>query len=515
MFQTAELGQKVSKREFKQQELVLREKLLGLQRDLRSGGQFQVVIDFAGVRGAGKGTSISLLNKWMDTRWIVTQAYTEPSDVERERPAFWRFWRDLPPKGQIGIYLSGRYSRPLLDYVYGETSEDEFKHQLDRINNFEKALADDGALVLKFWMHISREVQKKRLELLEHDPLRKWRMSPLDWKHWEMYDRFIEAAERIIAETNTGHAPWEIIEGEDLRYRSLRMGEVLQQALERHLMREEIRQKYLSEVRREVYEKVRDPRTASADSSSRPITIMDGLDLSQKLDKKSYRKQLRSLQARLAILQQKAAEKQVSSILVFEGVDAGGKGGAIRRITEPLDARYYKVYPFAAPTDVESRQHYLWRFWHCIPRAGRMSIFDRSWYGRVLVERIERFAGDDEWRRAFAEINDFEDQLVEHGIVLLKFWLHISKDEQLRRFKAREETSYKRWKLSDEDWRNRERWDDYLFAGHEMIQQTSVKRAPWVLVEAENKAFGRIKVLGAVCDALEKAVAEPRKEQAG
>jgi polyphosphate kinase 2 (PPK2 family) len=238
---------------------------------------------------------------------------------------------------------------------------------------------------------------------------------------------------------------------------------------------------------------------------------MDGLDLSQKLDKKSYRKQLRSLQARLAILQQKAAEKQVSSILVFEGVDAGGKGGAIRRITEPLDARYYKVYPFAAPTDVESRQHYLWRFWHCIPRAGRMSIFDRSWYGRVLVERIERFAGDDEWRRAFAEINDFEDQLVEHGIVLLKFWLHIS----LRRFKAREETSYKRWKLSDEDWRNRERWDDYLFAGHEMIQQTSVKRAPWVLVEAENKAFGRIKVLGAVCDALEKAVAEPRKEQAG
>ena len=502
MFQTAELGVKVSKKEFKQRELVLRESLLNLQQRLRKEGQFPVLVDFAGVRGAGKGTSINLLNKWMDTRWLMTHAYTEPSDEERARPNFWRFWRRLPPAGQIGLYLSGRYSQPLLDYVYENIGQDEFRHQLDRINNFEKALADDGALVLKFWMHISQKVQHKRLKILEKDPLRSWRMSPIDWKHYEMYDRFIEAAEQIISYTNTGHAPWEIVEGEDFFYRSLRVGEVLQLMLERQLTKEPLRRKYLAEMREQVHQKVVEAQSGNGGAGP-TMTILDGLDFSLALDKKEYKKQLAVYQARLAGLHQKAASRNISTVLVFEGPDASGKGGAIRRITEALDARYYKVFPFAAPTDVENAHHYLWRFWNCIGRAGRMGIFDRSWYGRVLVERIERFAGDDEWRRAFAEINDFEDQLIEHGIVLLKFWLQISQEEQLRRFKEREEIAYKRWKLSDEDWRNRERWDDYAVAAHEMIQQTSVMRSPWVLVENEDKGYGRIKVLKAICDALE------------
>ena len=237
MFQTAELGQRVSKSEFKQRELILREDLLALQQRLRTEGKFPVILDFAGVRGAGKGTSTNLLNKWMDARWIVTQAYSEPSDEEAERPVPWRFWRSMPPRGQIGIYLSGRYSIPLLNYVYGKSTDNQFSKELERINAFEKALADDGAMVLKFWMHISHDVQKKRLELLENDPLRSWRMSPDDWKHWEMYDRFIEAAEKIISQTNTGHAPWEIIEGEDYNFRGLRVGEILQQRLERHLIK--------------------------------------------------------------------------------------------------------------------------------------------------------------------------------------------------------------------------------------------------------------------------------------
>lgn len=505
MFQTAELGVSVSKTEFKERERVLRENLLQLQLRLRNEGRFPVIVDFAGVRGAGKGTSINLLNKWMDARWIVTHAYDEPSDEERERPTFWRFWRQLPPKGQIGLFLSGRYSRPLLDYVYGHIGQDEFKHQLDRINNFEKALADDGALVLKFWMHISKDVQCKRLKMLENDPLRSWRMSPLDWTHYEMYEKFIEAAEQIISYTNTGHAPWEIIEGEDVHYRSLRVGEILQLMLERQLTKEPIRQKYLAEMREQVHKKVIETHLEH-DKNGSGKTILDGLDFSRSLDKKTYRRQLAECRARLARLQSKAAAQKVSTILVFEGPDASGKGGVIRRITEALDARYYKVFPFAAPTDVEIAHHYLWRFWNCIGRAGRIGIFDRSWYGRVLVERIERFAGDDEWRRAFAEINDFEDQLIEHGIVLLKFWLQISKDEQLRRFKEREDTTWKRWKLSEEDWRNRERWDDYARAAHEMIQHTSVMKSPWVLVECENKAYGRIRVMNEVCDALEHAL---------
>ena len=505
MFQTAELGQKLSKREFKQQELLLWENLLLLQQRLRNEGDFPVLVDFAGVRGAGKGTSVNLFNRWMDARWIVTHAYTEPSDEESERPTFWRFWRFLPPKGQVGFHMSGRYSRPLLDYVYGRISPVDFTHALDRINNFEKAQADDGAMVLKYWMHISRDVQKKRLESLENDPLRSWRMSDEDWKHWEMYDKFIEAAERIISYTNTGHAPWEIVEGEDFNYRSMRVGEIFQQRLERHLMKQQIRQKYLKEVREEVHARISE---APPSNGSSPKTIMDGLDLSHSMDKKTYREKLTYYQARVASLHQKAAQKKISTILVFEGPDAGGKGGSIRQITNALDARYYKVYPFAAPTDLENAHHYLWRFWNCIPRAGRTTIFDRSWYGRVLVERIERFAGDDEWRRAFGEINDFEDQLIEHGIVLLKFWMHISKEEQLRRFKHREETPHKRWKLCDEDWRNRERWDEYSLAAHEMIQQTSVRNSPWILVENENKRYGRIKVLESLCAALEEVVSD-------
>ena len=507
MFQTAELGQKVSKHEYKKKELQLWENLLALQQRLRKEGNFPVIVDFAGVRGAGKGTSVNLFNRWMDARWIVTHAYTEPSDEEKERPTFWRFWRHLPPKGQIGLYMSGRYSRPLLDFVYGKSTEIDFMHSLDRINNFEKDLADDGALVLKFWMHISRDVQKCRLESLENDPLRSWRMLPEDWEHWKLYDKFIEAAERIISYTNTGHAPWEIIEGENFNYRSLKVGEIFQHTLERHLMSEQYRQKYLSEMR----EQFQDQDAESEEENSKSIktkTIMDRLDLSLSLEKKKYREELTFYQARLAGLQQSAARKKISTTLVFEGPDASGKGGAIRQITGALDARFYKVYPFSAPTDIENAHHYLWRFWNCVPRAGKMTIYDRSWYGRVLVERIERFAGDDEWRRAFGEINDFEDQLIENGVILLKFWMHISKDEQLRRFKAREETPHKRWKLCDEDWRNRERWDEYALAAHEMIQQTSVRKSPWVLVENENKPYGRIKVLKAVCDAMENALVE-------
>jgi polyphosphate:AMP phosphotransferase len=507
MFQTAELGQKLSKQQYKQQELILWENLLSLQQRLRREGDFPVLVDFAGVRGAGKGTSVNLLNKWMDARWIITHAYTEPSDEEAERPTFWRFWRYLPPRGQIGIHMSGRYSRPLLDYVYGRSSQTDFMHELDRINNFEKALADDGAMVLKFWMHISRDVQKKRLKMLENDPLRSWRMLPEDWTHWEMYDKFIEAAERIISYTNTGHAPWEIIEGEDSNYRSLRVGEIFQQTLERHLMTQQIRKKYLAEMRESIQTQISEAAPAGGDEHQ-PITIMDGLDLSKSLNKKTYKKELAFYKAKLAGLHQKAVRQKISTTLVFEGPDAGGKGGSIRQITNALDARYYKVYPFAAPTDIENAHHYLWRFWNCVPRAGRMTIFDRSWYGRVLVERVEQFAGDDEWRRAFAEINDFEDQLIEHGVILLKFWMHIDKDEQLRRFKAREETPHKRWKLCDEDWRNREKWDEYALATHEMIQQTSVQNSPWILVENQNKHYGRIKVLKSVCDALEKVVGD-------
>jgi polyphosphate:AMP phosphotransferase len=503
MFQTAELGQKVSRREFKKRELELRKQLLDLQDQVRADGSFPVLIDFGGVRGGGKGTSTNLLNKWMDASYIETHAYGEPSDEESERPAWWRFWRDLPPRGHIGIYLSGRYSKPLLDYVYGNSSLETFHHQLSQIRAFEQALADDGALILKFWMHVSAKRQKKRLETLEHDPLHSWRVSPEDWTHWQMYDRFIEAAEVVVSRTSTGDSPWEIVEGGDYHFRSLRVGEVLRDSLERHLKKIHIRRKYHDELTREINGE--DGGEAAGSAPAPAMTVLDALDLSLQVSKKEYRKQMELLHARLNQLHLEAAHRSLSVILVFEGPDAAGKSGAIRQVTEALDARWYKIYPFSAPTDEEKAHHYLWRFWRCIPRQGRVTIFDRSWYGRVLVERIEGFANDIEWRRSYDEINNFEEILVEHGIVLLKFWIHVDQEEQLARFKAREETPYKRWKLTDEDWRNRARWEDYSVAAHKMIQATDKLIAPWVLVEGNNKPYARVKVLNAICDALEHA----------
>jgi len=503
MFQTAELGQMISKPEFKQREAVLRTRLLKLQRSLGRDGSASVIIDFAGVSGGGKSTSVNLLNKWMDPRWIHTHGYFELADTERQRPEFWRFWRDLPPRGQIGIFLSGRYSRPLLDYVHQGIDANELKRLCERINRFEAALADDGALVLKFWMHLNRDVQEERLKRLEKDPLRQWRVKPVDWENWELYDRFIEAAELIISRTNTGKAPWVIVDSEDYNYRSLAVGERLLEAMDGHLRKTALRRQYL--------EQLDAVQGASGDEPNAPvngngITVFDTLDLSRSLEKSEYKEKLRESQARLAVLHGQAVVKGKTSILVFEGPDASGKGGAIRRMVRMLDARTYSVQPIAAPTDEEIARQYLWRFWRRLPRAGRMTAFDRSWYGRVLVERIEGLAHLDEWQRAYSEINDFEEQLVEHGFIVRKFWLHLSKEEQLRRFEAREKAPHKQWKLTDEDWRNREKWSDYKTAAHEMIQRTSTAQAPWTIVECNDKLFARVKVIETVCDALEAAV---------
>jgi polyphosphate:AMP phosphotransferase len=502
MFRTAELGQKVSKAEYREREPLLRQELLEVQQQLREAGRFPVILVFAGVDGAGKGDTVNLLNEWMDPRWLLTTAYDEPSDEEQERPEYWRFWRKLPPKGRIGLFLSAWYSRPILDRVYEKTDESTFDDQLDRILSFEKALADDGALILKFWMHLSQDIQKKRLKKLEKDPLTSWRVTSRDWDHWQIYDRFEAAAERTIRRTSTGTAPWTIVEGMDPCYRSLTVGTIVRDEIRKHLQRIEQQQLVAVESATE---------TDAGEGSLPPLpvaTVLSGLDMTLHLNKADYSKKLKELQARLNTLHRKALKKKVSALLVFEGADAAGKGGAIRRITAALDARHYQVIPIAAPTDEEQAQHYLWRFWRHLSRAGRISIFDRSWYGRVLVERIEGFATEPEWRRAYAEINDYEEQLTEHGIVLMKYWIHITKEEQLERFRLREQTPHKQWKLTDEDWRNREKWDDYELAVNDIVEHTSTHSAPWILVEGNDKRYSRIKVIQTFCDRLEAALAE-------
>ncbi len=499
MFEAAELGQKVSKDDYRAREPQLRGDLLAAQNALRAAGTFPVILVFAGVDGAGKGETVNLLNEWLDPRWVVTRAFGEPSDEERERPEYWRYWRALPPRGRIGLFLKTWYSQPILDRVYRRIDADAFEERLNRIVEFEQMLAADGALILKFWMHLGKAAQKRRLKTLEDDPLQRWRVDDLAWKHWRMYRSFTSAAERTISHTHRADAPWLIVEGEDARYRSLVVGEAIRDAIRRHLDEQDERRTSAAARRAKAAAAPKAPRTASP-------SILASLDMTKHVEKGKADDTIARWQGTLNQLQRKAYKARVSTVMVFEGWDAAGKGGAIRRVTAAIDARRYQVIPIAAPTDEERAQHYLWRFWRHLGRAGRVMIFDRSWYGRVLVERVEGFASEREWMRAYAEINQFETQLVRHGIVVLKYWLHVTPEEQLRRFEERKRIPHKQWKLTDEDWRNREQWGAYEAAVNDMIARTSTSDAPWTLVEANDKAFARVKVLQTACERLKAAL---------
>ncbi len=502
MFRAAELGQTVSKTEYKARAPDIRRQLLEAQVMLSRTADFSVMTDFAGVDGAGKGSTVNLLHGWMDTRLIATNAFGPPTEADQQQPTFWRFWRDLPGAGGIAFNLKARYSRPFLDRVYGRITNLEYLAELKRIQTFERTLADDGMLILKFWMHLSRDEQQQRLESLQSDPETTWRVSDRDWEHWKMYDQFIETAERTITETNTEFAPWHIIEGADKNHRILTVAEIILEALKSRLKAHghEPTPELLIDA------EAIDAEDPIPESPDRHVTVFSTLDMSSGLGKPEYRRQLTAQQRRIHLLQREAIEQNRSSVLVFEGPDAAGKGGAIRRIIPTLDARNYRVLQYGAPTDEEASRHYLWRFWRRLQRAGHLTVFDRSWYGRVLVERVEGFASDAEWKRAYAEINDFEDQLIEHGTILVKFWLHITPEEQLKRFEARQRTPFKRWKMTAEDWRNRGKWYEYETAAHDMVKYTSTHVSPWEMIPANVKNYARVKVLETFGDYLEAAL---------
>lgn len=496
MFEVAELGHKVAKEEYKQRVPDLRTQLLEVQFQLRQA-DFPVIVLVSGVDGAGKGETVNLLNEWLDPRFVRTDAFDKPTDEERQRPRFWRYWRALPAKGHMALYVGSWYSGPLARRVYGKVSAAELDEELARINAFEKELADDGALIIKIWLHLSKRQQARRLKKLESNPETRWRVSKRDHKHLKLYDRFRPIAEHALRVTSTGEVPWVIVEGSDARYRGLTVGQIILDRLSQRLAR----QPQSCECDEE-----REFQAITPPVSGEPVTLLNTLRLDLSVERDVYRRELEIQQGRLNRLTRKALQKGVSSVMVMEGWDAAGKGGVIRRMVPAMDARHYHIIPVAAPTDEERAHHYLWRFWRHVSRAGHVTIYDRSWYGRVLVERVEGFATRDEWMRAYAELNDFEDQLVAHGMVLTKIWLHIDKDEQLRRFKLREETPFKRHKITEEDYRNREKWDLYEQAVNDMVERTSTEYAPWMLVEANDKKYARLKVLRVFCDRLEGAL---------
>ncbi|MGY6215272.1 polyphosphate:AMP phosphotransferase [Methylolobus aquaticus] len=489
MFELAELKNRVSKAAYVDALPDLRSRLLELQLQVEAAG-IPVIVLLAGVDAAGKGDLVHVLNEWLDPRYMRTTAYGEPSDEERERPAHWRYWLALPERGRIGLHIVGWYGPPMADRLYERIGNAALDAELTRINRFEKALIEDGALVVKFWLHLSKKQQRRRIEKLEENPETRWRVTEVDRKHLKLYDRFIAVAERTLRETSTPDAPWLILNGYDAQYRRLTVA--------RHL---------IDRLASRLSAHAAAPALPTA--APRPATetsLLGSLDLSQRLERETYQQEKARLQGLISQLTRRLRAEKRSSIVVFEGWDAAGKGGVIRRITPALDARNYRVIPIAAPTDEEKSHHYLWRFWRHLPRAGKVTIYDRSWYGRVLVERVEGFATAQEWMRAYTEINDFEEDLTDRGIVLLKFWLHISKEEQHRRFEERKLTAYKRFKITEEDYRNREKWGEYEAAVDEMVTRTSTEFAPWHLIPANDKYHARIEVLRLICAAYEKAL---------
>ncbi|MBL8685138.1 MAG: polyphosphate:AMP phosphotransferase [Myxococcales bacterium] len=497
MFEDAELGHTLSKEAFDRELPALREKLLEAQAALLESKRFPVLLLINGVDGAGKGETVNALHEWLDPRHVQSVAFGAPSDEERERPPMWRFWRALPPKGKLGIFFGNWYTDPIVRRVHGESRKVELEQSISTIEHFERMLTDEGVLLLKFWFHLSKKGQKKKLEELSRNKRTRWRVTPRDWENASHYDAFRAVCERVLRETSTGNAPWIVVDGSDSRYRAMAVGRTLLGALERRLA--------ASPGSHE--RSVANPAPVSV-RDEQGTNVLRALDMTKSLRKKDYSDKLEKLQGRLNQLSRDPRFSSRSLVCVFEGPDAGGKGGAIRRVTSSLDARQYRVVPVAAPTEEERAQPYLWRFWRHIPRNGHAAIFDRSWYGRVLVERVESFCREDDWRRAYAEINDFEEQLARSGAVLCKFWLQVSEDEQLRRFEERKNTGFKHYKITDEDWRNREKWTAYEQATCEMIDQCSTEIAPWTLVPANDKYFARIAVLETICARLEAAFAD-------
>ncbi len=496
MFDAAEVGRRIDKKDFKAREPELRTRLLEAQRRLREA-DFPVIVVVSGVEGAGKSEVVNRLHEWLDTRGLQTVAFWDETDEERQRPRWWRFWRALPPNTAIGVLFGSWYTAPIVDRATGATTEAELDEELAHIAEFERMLTDDGALIVKFWFHLSREAQAKRFKDMKKGDRRR-KLAPKQKEFAKLYTRFIEVSEKVLRATDSGVAPWYVIEAADPRYRDYTTGETLLAALEQRLA--------LSAVPASSDDALPHSEPVSIDTPEAQITILDHVDLSPALERTDYKRQLKKYQSRLNALSWAAWNAGVSTVAVFEGWDAAGKGGAIRRVTGAMDARLYRVIPIAAPTDEERAHHYLWRFWRHIPRAGYVALFDRSWYGRVLVERVEGFADNIEWMRAFAEIDVFEEQLAEAGIAIAKFWIHISKEEQLARFEARADVPYKQHKITDEDWRNRERWDAYKDAVNDMVARTSTAHAPWTVVAGNDKRHGRIEVLRTFCETLERAL---------
>lgn len=464
----------------------LEKNLSALQQQIRNK-KLPVIILLEGWGASGKGTLIKDMIKMLDPRFFKVFSTMPADETERRYPMMKRFWEDIPEYGTISVLDRSWYQELAIAKMEDGISADEYARRIHTVNTFERQLTDDGYLIVKFFLHISQKEQKKRFLKLKEDSSTKWRVTELDKMRHKNYNEYYKQFDDMLIKTNTPHCPWRIIDTTDRGFTRFQVFNILVS---------------------QITNAVNTEHTPVIEETSHQFELAPCKKLAEvKLENKSlqptkYVDELKKAQKELAKLHGKIYKKKISVILLFEGWDAAGKGGAIKRVSYALDPRGYEAVPIAAPDKHELNHHYLWRFWNHLPKSGHITIFDRSWYGRVMVERLEGFTPPDRCAMAYREINEFEAELADEGIIILKFWMQIDKDEQLKRFNDRLNTPEKQWKITDEDWRNREKWDQYEEAVNEMIAKTSTKAAPWNIIEANDKLYARIKVMNTIIDAL-------------
>lgn len=484
MLESCDLNRRLGRDEYRERWATLELRLGELQRATREH-QIPVVLAFEGWDAVGKGTAIGRLVHALDPRGYRVHPISAPMENEALRPPMWRFWLTLPSRGSWAIFDRSWYGRVLVERVDKRVPKRTWQWAYESIRRFERQWIDDGGVMIKFWLHMSVEEQARRLKKLERDPVLAWKVTKEDRRHHAQYGKYRKAVEDAIAETSSHDAPWIVIPAHDKRVAAVAIGDQVVQRVEEALTRRHA------------------PPQPVAHSTEAAADVLSAQDMSIALERPRYEKQLPKLQRRLQRLEHAMYTKRMPVVIVYEGWDASGKGGSIRRMTRELDPRGYEVIPVAAPEGDEAKHHYLWRFWRHVPKAGHMTLFDRSWYGRVLVERVEGFAPEAAWQRAYREINEFEEELIRGGTVVVKFWFHITPEEQLARFERRQSIREKQWKITEEDWRNRAKWDAYAAAVSDMIAHTSTPNAPWIVIEGNDKLHARVKTLRAVCDAIE------------
>ena len=448
-----------------------------------------VLVLIEGWAAAGKGSTVGLVIRNIDPRFFKVATMSAPTEEEKRKPFLYRHFIQIPEAGKFSFLDSGWMEEITMARVHGDMSDQEYAEKIESIKRFERQLTDNGYLLVKFFFHISKKEQDKRVEKLLSEKDTAWRVSDSDKWQNKHYDKCEEVFNRYLSDTNTSNAPWYIIDAKDKKWAELQVLETLCSGIDIALQND----KTAVQLIQNVFPLVKMPKLAD-------------VKLDKFISEDEYKSELKRLQERLNALHNRLYRKRVPVIICYEGWDAAGKGGNIKRITGALDPRGFEVHPIASPEPHEKARHYLWRFWKRLPKTGHIAIFDRTWYGRVMVERLEGFCSENDWRRAYNEINEFEKELYQWGAVIIKFWVHIDKDTQLARFTERQNTPEKQWKITDEDWRNREKWDLYEDAVNEMLKKTSTTYAPWHILQSVDKKYARIQALKIVVEELEKAL---------